>query len=374
MGEQWIEIIVTTPSGVVERAEAALHMATPLGLYIEDYSDLEQSVKTLIGADAGPELIDSSLMDKDRNSSLIHVYFQPGQSLAECAAIIRGCMARAGFAENEKEFIKNGSGGFKNDSSLSKRPQSCKYIYTITAIKGVSEEDWANNWKQYFKPLRVGKGILIMPEWEDEGRVEPGAMVGVNAIVRIDPGMAFGTGGHASTRLCLELAERYINKIVASEGKDGGAQDKRLSVLDLGCGSGILSIAAIKLGAHLATGVDIDAYAVRNAKENAVRNGVEGNAGFHCGDLLNGIKGQYNIIFANIIADVIIRLLNAGGGTDTGSGMDIGGCLLPGGVFIVSGIISEREADVMHAAAKAGYRAADTLRGEGWVAIALVKG
>ena len=338
MDVTWTEIIIKTRVDNLERAEAALHAATPLGLYIEDYSDLETAVKMISGID----LIEEDLLEKDRGTALIHIYFSPEHNPAECAADVRKNMDRAGFSEEA-----DGGGSGRNDG------------YTVMSVTGLAEDDWANNWKKYFKPLRIGKGILIRPEWEAIDRLDPEIMDGVNTIVSIDPGMAFGTGGHASTRMCLELVERFFTE------PPGAAVP--VDALDLGCGSGILSIASALMGARSALGVDIDKYAVRNAAENAKKNGVGDRVRFVAGDLLNGVDGRYRLIMANIVADIIIRLMQTSGEGN----FDIKQYLHNNGVFIVSGIIDDREADVVSAAGKAGLYAADILRDGGWTAIAL---
>ena len=349
----WTEIVIKTPVGVLERAEAALHMATPLGLYIEDYSDLESSVQAFSGID----LIDDELINKDRGAALLHVYFQPGLNRAECAAVVRESMTRAGFSEIHAGGVFSGNelpGGAFSGNKLS---GSAEYVFASAG--GITEEDWADNWKRYFKPLRVGKGILIVPEWETPAPFGDPLLDGIKAVVKIDPGMAFGTGGHVTTRLCLELVEKclenFANENIASKNMRPSAD-----ILDLGCGSGILSIASVLLGARSALGVDIDGYAARNAAENAARNGVADRARFITGNLFAGIDGQFDIIIANIVADVVIRLLQ-----------DAENHLRPGGALILSGIIAEREVEVMSEAVARGFYAEEARREEDWTALML---
>ena len=320
MNEKWTEIVVQTDISMSDRAEAALHMAAPLGLYIEDYSDMEDTVKRISGID----LIDDTLLSKDRRAVLLHAYFPPGSSPGECEAAVRARLDYAGA------------------------------VYSVESSVEIAEEDWANNWKQYFKPLRVGKSILIRPEWIilDE-QADAQLLAGVKAVVGIDPGMAFGTGGHASTRMCLELAERYFETL-------GAVALSQADVLDVGCGSGILSVASVLLGARSAYGVDTDEYAVKNARENAVNNKIARRAEFAKGDLLSGVKGRFRVIFANIVADAVIRLLP-----------EARARLLLGGAIIASGIIDDREADVIGAISDNGYQIAGELRSEGWTAFLL---
>ena len=207
----------------------------------------------------------------------------------------------------------------------------------------VDEEDWATAWKKYYFPTRVGERLVVCPSWEDYAPA-PGEVV-----LTMDPGMAFGTGTHDTTRLCMQLLEKY-----AAPG---------VKLLDVGTGSGILAVAALLLGADSAVGVDIDEVAVRVAKENAAANGVGDRAAFLAGDLADRVDGRFAVVTANIVADVILRLIP-----------DLGRFLEPGGVFIASGIIDTREADVVSALEGAGYRLADRRESGGWVALAAVRG
>lgn len=204
---------------------------------------------------------------------------------------------------------------------------------------GVNEEDWSTAWKKYYHPIRVGKHLLVRPCWEE---VQPQPE---DVVVTLDPGMAFGTGTHATTRLCMALIEEYL--------KPG------VPVLDVGCGSGILAITAALLGAKEVTGCDIDEVAVKVAGENAQLNGVDGQISFHKGDLTSQVEGSFGLICANIVADVIIRLCE-----------DVLRYLAPGGVFIASGIIDTREEDVRRAMEKNGIRICKAVTEGGWVAMA----
>ena len=201
----------------------------------------------------------------------------------------------------------------------------------------VNEEDWANNWKKYFKPLPVGEKLLICPSWEQTDNPEG------RAVLSIDPGMAFGTGGHDTTRLVLETLEQYV-----TEGCD---------FLDVGCGSGILSIAACLLGAGRAVGIDIDALAVKTAIENGELNGLTSpRYEIRLGDLAKDVSGRFPVIAANIVADAIIMLSPA-----------IPALLAENGVYIVSGIIDTREQDVLTALDKCGFTVAERREHGGWL-------
>ena len=211
----------------------------------------------------------------------------------------------------------------------------------LVTVASVDEEDWANNWKKYYKPLEIGSRLLVLPSWEEKPETE-------RIVLKLDPGMAFGTGAHHTTRMCLEFLEKTVK-----------AGD---TMLDLGCGSGILSIAARLLGAVEATAVDIDPIAESIAYENAEMNGI-GRDNYHVliGNLLSDtrlqkrIAGQYPVVAANIVADVIIALAPIARPL-----------VAPGGVFLVSGIIDERTDEVVKALNDAGFAVEEHSRAEGW--------
>ena len=211
-------------------------------------------------------------------------------------------------------------------------------------LKNVREEDWANNWKQYFKPLEIGGKLLIKPSWEDIPEGE------TRKILEIDPASSFGTGQHNTTQLCLELVEKYL-----------GENDR---VLDLGCGSGILSIGAMLLGAKECTAIDIDANSVKIAAENAQKNGIDENS-YHavCGNviddekLVSDIGTGYDLVCANIVADVLIGM----------SGL-FAGFLKPKGRLIVSGIIDMRKDEVLDVIKSKGFVLDEIREKEDWVA------
>lgn len=203
----------------------------------------------------------------------------------------------------------------------------------------VHEEDWATVWKQYYHPTPIGKKLLIVPSWEDKD-----TDAAERTKLLLDPGMAFGTGTHSSTKLCLELLQNAVNP--------GD------TMLDVGCGSGILAVAALLLGADTAVGVDIDELAAKIALENAALNRVESRLVTYVGDLTDKVSGQYDVICANIVADVIIRLCP-----------DIPQFLKPGGTFITSGIIDTRKDDVLTAVSANGLKVDEIKEESGWVAL-----
>ena len=304
MTTEWTELRITVCAADTDRAADIANMVVPYGLYIEDYSDLEQGARDIAHID----LIDEELLARDRTRSILHIYISPEESPAEAAAFLRERLTAAGISH---ELLST----------------------------EVSEEDWANNWKAYFKPLPIGDKLLIRPTWEpaenDQGRV----------MLSIDPGMAFGTGGHDTTRLVLETLEKYITSDT--------------DLLDVGCGSGILSIAALLLGARRAMGVDIDPLAVKTARENGLINHLsEPRYTIVEGDLVEQISGQYDVVCANIVADAIIALSPS-----------ISRFLKPGGVYITSGIIDTREEDVQAALAACGFVVTERRERGGWLCL-----
>jgi len=304
----WTEVCIRIPAAVVDEAAAIANMVVPYGIYIEDYSDLEQGAREIAHID----LIDEDLLAKERDTALIHLYVSPEENPAEAIAFLRERYTAVG-------------------------------IDHVVESNTVSEADWANNWKKYFKPLPVGKKILICPSWETTDNPEN------RAVLSIDPGMAFGTGGHDTTRLVLETLEKYV-----TPGCD---------FLDVGCGSGILSIAACLLGAGRALGIDIDALAVKTAIENGELNGLTApKYEIRLGDLARDVDGKYPVIAANIVADAIILLSPA-----------IPALLAEGGVYIVSGIIDTREQDVLAALDNCGFAVVERREHGGWICLVTKK-
>lgn len=299
------EFIITVPQA---HAQTATDVATALcqgGLYVEDYRDMEAQVQAIAHVD----LIEQALLDKPRDRVLLHLYVSRDENTAA-------------FAE-----------------ALQDRLLAQSVPYTLDT-RGVKQEDWENSWKQYYHPIEIGSRLAVAPSWED--------YQSSRTVLRMDPGMAFGTGTHETTALCLLVLEQRVL---------GGEK-----MLDIGTGSGILAVAALLLGAKSALGVDIDPMAVRTAGENARRNGVEDRFTVHAGDLAERASGTYTIITANIVADAILRLAPT-----------VVPLLAPGGIFVASGIIDDRAQEVMNGLAEAGLQVTETLEDRGWVALVAQK-
>ncbi|HJS17645.1 MAG TPA: 50S ribosomal protein L11 methyltransferase [Anaerolineales bacterium] len=226
--------------------------------------------------------------------------------------------------------------------------------------KQVADQNWMEAWKQHYKPILIGERLIVIPAWMDSPRPN-------RVAIKIDPGMAFGTGTHPTTQLCLELMEKFFdNRQWNMDHKPASIVNRPLSVIDVGCGSGILSIAAIKLGANRALGVDIDAESVKNSRENADTNGVGEDLILGTGSVAEILKGQFAIakaplVVANILAPVIVRLFE-NGLVDLIEGQ---------GVLILSGILQEQEAQVIEVGRANGLEVRERRQMGDWVALTM---
>lgn len=298
----WTEVKIHIDSKDVETAGNIAQMVVPYGIYIEDYSDLEQAAWEIAHID----LIDEDLLKKDRSKATIHIYISPEESPAEAVAFL-----------SERYNAE----GIKHEIDLS----VCR------------NQDWENNWKEYFKPMPVGQKLLIRPVWDND--YDPQG----RTVLDIEPGLAFGSGGHDTTRLCLETLENHITP--------------NTELLDIGCGSGILGIAGLLLGAKNATGVDIDELAVKTARENGEMNGfTEPKYTVFQGNLTDKVSGKYDVVVANIVADIIVMFTK-----------DVGRFLKDDGIYITSGIIDTREQDVLDAFEKYGFEVVGRHESCGWL-------
>lgn len=306
--ETWTEITVTVDTKDIDTAGNIANMVVPYGIYIEDYSALEEETMEIAHID----LIEESLLQKDRTKGIIHIYVNPYENPTESVA-----------------FIKD---------RLDSQNIPCEI-----RIADCKTEDWQNNWKQYFHPMPIGEKLLIRPVWENDFQADG------RKVLNIEPGLAFGTGSHPTTKLCLETLEKYV--------------DTGTSVLDIGCGSGILSIACLLLGAKSALGVDIDELAVKTAVANAEENGFKPPV-FQAvkGNLSDKVSGKFNLIVANIVADIIIEF-----------NKQVGDFLESGGVYITGGIIESREDEVLLSFAQNGFEIMERYENDGWLVFALKK-
>ena len=303
----WTEITLTVDTQKTDEAAAIANMAVPYGIYIEDYSDLEQGAMEIAHVD----LIDGDLIAKNRNKSVIHLY------VSEC--------------DNAGEKL----------SYLKERLTLSGIDFTL-GNETVDDKDWNENWKKYFKAFEIGDRLAVCPSWDKYENKDN------RIVISLDPGAAFGTGSHATTYLCLNELEKLVTP--------------EKSVLDIGTGSGILAVASLLLGAQSATGVDIDAQSVKTAKENAVRNGVSDKSEFFKGDLADKVSCKYEIICANIIADIIIRLFD-----------NVKDFMKDDGRLIVSGIIDLRADEVEKSALEHGFKIEKKITREEWYAFVLTK-
>lgn len=298
----WTQIRVTVKVNMLDKAVAIMSVIDP-NLMIEDMSDFQ--INNRYG-----ELVDEALLSADKTVASVSLFLPAGAEVGEALTFIREKLTAAS-------------------------------IEASVEIRDINEESWVNTWRQYYKPLHIGSRTVIVPKWEEyepkEGEV----------VIRMDPGMAFGTGSHETTRGIIQMLENYVT--------DG------CTVLDVGCGSGILAICAAKYGAGLCRAYDIDPIAVEVAEENAIENGCE----IECAesDLLAGVRaGEYDIICANIVADIIIRMAP-----------QVGNFMKDTSTLLASGIITERAEEVTDALEAAGLYIVESIEDNGWCALAVKK-
>lgn len=255
-----------------------------------------------------------------------------------------------------------------NDQIEEKRQKLEESLYYLGMIqplpaasyKEIADQNWMEAWKQHYKPILIGERLVIVPAWMDSP--DPNRIA-----IRIDPGMAFGTGTHPTTQLCLELMEKYFDdRRPTMDNQSLSIVHSPWSVIDVGCGSGILSIAAIKLGASSALGVDIDPGSIDNARENANTNSIGAELILGVGSVQEILDNKFSfrkapLVVANILAPVIIRLLDAG----------LTELIEPGGTILLSGILQEQAQTVIEAAQARGLRMNERKQMGDWVALAM---
>ncbi|MGL5417160.1 MAG: 50S ribosomal protein L11 methyltransferase [Clostridium sp.] len=277
----WTEIKIKTTSEAIEPISGIFYGLDCKGVSVEDPNDI-------LGREQGPltwDFVDINVLEHKGEFAVVKGYFAEEDNLEDILSFVKEKVAEL------KEFgIDVGLGE--------------------VVMEKTHEEDWANNWKKYYKPSKITEKLVVKPIWEE---YEP---KNDELVIELDPGMAFGTGDHETTSMCLKALDKYV--------------EKDSVVFDVGCGSGILAIGAAKLGAKKAIGVDLDPVAVESAKENVSYNNLE-NVEVLYGNLVEVIEGKADIVVANILAEIICVLID-----------DVKRVLKENGLFITSGIIHER--------------------------------
>ena len=313
---QWIEVTIKTTSAAIDLVCDRLTVLGFDSFIIDDQQDFERFLEE---NHQYWDYVDEDLEQKMQGLSQIRLYLEDSAAAPEQISTLRDDLA---VLRRDYPAVDFGS--------------------LEVALANVRDEDWENNWKQYYKPLAIGEKLLVVPEWLNPENPEN------RVVVLLDPGMIFGTGAHASTQMCMRELERAIQ---------GGEQ-----VLDLGSGSGILSITALLLGASHATGVDIDPKAEDIARQNAAINQIFADrftavTGDVIGDkaMMESLKGHYDVVLANIVADVIIPLSRV-----------VPEFLQEDSIFICSGILNTRLPEVLDALEKNGLQILSTEQQEDW--------
>lgn len=303
---EWQEITVKAKPEAVEAVADTFYQLGAGGVVIED-----------------PELL-----TRMAASGLWDSYELPEESLNRTCVLIKGYLPVNEELPEKLEELKTGLA----EIALRLGQQPCEVV-----LATINEEDWANSWKVYFKPLKIGNHLVIRPTWEPYTAAEG------EIVLDLDPGMAFGTGSHATTVMCARYLEKYVKP-----------DD---FVIDVGTGTGILAMSAARLGAKEVMAIDCDLQAVRVARENIKNNQLENRIQVIHNDLLVGIGREADVLTANIITDVIIRMLP-----------QARKCLRPGGIFIVSGVIAERRDELVDAGRSFSFVLLEESREEDWVA------
>ncbi|WP_226656817.1 50S ribosomal protein L11 methyltransferase [Pseudalkalibacillus hwajinpoensis] len=305
---KWSEISIHTTNEAIEAVSNILHEAGASGVVIEDPMDLVKVWDTTFG-----EVYQLNPDDYPEEGVILKAYLPVNSFLGETV-------------EQIKEAI---NGLLVYDIDLG---------HNTVQISEVNEEEWATAWKKYYKPVKISERITITPTWEDYQPVTTDEI-----IIELDPGMAFGTGTHPTTVLCVQALEKIIQP---------GQR-----VIDVGTGSGVLSIAAASLGADSVDALDLDEIAVKSAALNTKLNKVHHKINVSQNNLLEGVEESYDVIVANLLSEIIVRF------TD-----DVARVLKPGGAFITSGIITAKKQEVKQSIMDQGLEIEETLQMEDWVA------
>ncbi len=310
---EWLEMKIDTSHAGLDPVCAMLEQQGVTGLMIDDETDFQDFLEH---NRQYWDYVDEELLAEKRGVSRVTFYLERNENALSTIAAVRMAMSAMKKAHPE-------------------------YAPLRLTMDNVADADWENNWKQFYKPMEIGDRLLVVPEWEQASDPQ-------RIILRLNPGLTFGTGSHATTRLCLQALDAHIH---------GGEK-----VLDLGCGSGILSIAALRLGAANAFACDIDEKCVDVAYENAALNNITRDTyTVRWGDVLHDqqlrteMGGGYDMVVANIVADVIMGL--------SGSVRDF---LKPGGLFLCSGIIDDRAEEVLQKLKSDGWDVIEQRSSEGW--------
>ena len=318
----WLELHIDTTHAGLEPVETLLSSLGIDGVVIDDETEFQDFLEN---NHQYWDYVDEDLEKEMQGKSRVTFYLQA----------------------DEEGFAKMGEVRISLEN-LKKTAQACGTL--LMTMDSLQDADWENNWKQYYKPMEIGERLLVIPQWEQEDPKVRKALEGGRVPLILEPGLTFGTGSHATTRLCLTALEQAVQ---------GGEK-----VLDLGCGSGILSIAALKLGAASALAVDIDDKCLDVAYENAAMNGIGRDTyTVKVGDILSDEAlraesgGGYDVVLANLVADAIIGL-----------GPMVRSLLRENGVFLCSGIIDTRAEEVADKLRQAGLEILDTRSSEGWYA------
>ncbi len=322
----WIEAVIHTTTQGIEPVSGLLLMNGITGYAVEDSNDFNEFLE---GKGVFFDYVEDELLKLRDCETTVTFYVADNMQGVETLLAVKRSIESLKEQDDKNEF-----------GSLA-----------IVTDNKIEEQDWENNWKKYFKPFPVGKNLCVKPTWESLGDT-----LKDKTVIEIDPSSSFGTGSHTTTRLCLEMVEKYMGKC------------KDTQVLDMGCGSGILGIAASKLGAEYITAVDIDENSARIAGENFAINEISSDK--YCvmaGNILNDVEfynkvtdKKYDLIAANIVADVLIWMAPV-----------FKKVLAEKGYLLVSGIISQRSGEVVDALKQNGLCVTEFAESSEWAAVVL---
>lgn len=306
---KWSELSIHTTNEAVDAISNILHEAGASGVVIEDSEELV----------------------REREDQFGEIYSLNPDDFPVDGVRVKAYLAETSFLLETVEEIKLAINNLENFN--------INIGHNIVTVQEVDEEDWATAWKKYYHPVKISNRFTIVPTWEEYEKVSTDEL-----IIELDPGMAFGTGTHPTTVMCLQALEKTVQS--------------NSTIIDVGTGSGVLSIGAAKLGASSIHALDLDEVAVASAKENVALNNAEHIVKVTHGNLLDNVNGQADIVIANILAEIIMTF------TD-----DAFSIVKEGGLFITSGIISAKKEDVKNALQASGFDIEEVMMMEDWVTI-----